>query len=162
MTNTEPRPAGGLSATVTRRVEWIDTDASGHHHNALVWRLAESAERALLAQAGVLEEYFWAAPRVHQEADFTATLHFDQEVTCTLTVEKLGRASITFAFEVWGEARDGEPRRRAASGRIVAAHVPSGAERAAPWPPTIAAALDPAREPNPRPTRTDLTRTEPN
>lgn len=114
MTNTEPRPAGGLSATVTRRVEWIDTDASGHHHNALVWRLAESAERALLAQAGVLEEYFWAAPRVHQEADFTATLHFDQEVTCTLTVEKLGRG--VHHLRLRGVGRGSRRRTAAASG----------------------------------------------
>ena len=30
------------TATVTRRVEWIDTDASGHQHNSLVMRLVEA------------------------------------------------------------------------------------------------------------------------
>nr|NLI50132.1 acyl-CoA thioesterase [Propionibacterium sp.] len=131
------------TATLTRRVEWVDTDASGHHHHSLIMRLVEQAEHRLIRDAGILEDYFSAAPRVRQEVDFTAPLAFGQEVTVTVVCERVGRSSVTFAFEVWGEAHAGEPRRRAASGRVVAAHVPAGAERALPWPDHLRAALVP-------------------
>lgn len=134
---------GPLSASVTRCVEWVDTDASGHQHNGLIMRLVESAERQLMTQAGILDDYFWSAPRVRQEINFTGKLYFGQQVSATVTVEKLGPKSLVLAFEVWGEEFGPTPRRLAASGRIVSAHVPRGTERSAPWPPTITAALQP-------------------
>lgn len=133
------------TATVARRVEWVDTDASGHHHNGLVMRLVEAAEAELMTDAGVLSDYFWSAPRVRQEIDFSGLLYFGQQVSTTIEVEKLGRSSITFNFEVWGEAWNGAPRRLAASGKVVAAHVPQGAERSEPWPDAISRALTPRK-----------------
>ncbi len=131
------------TATVTRRVEWVDTDASGYHHNSLIMRLVEQAEHRLVRDAGILEEFVRSAPRVRHEVDFTGRLSFGQEATATVVCERMGRASVTFAFEVWGEPRHGAPRYRAASGRVVVAHVPAGAERAAPWPDHLRAALVP-------------------
>lgn len=131
------------TATVTRRVEWTDTDASGYHHNSLILRLVEEAEHRLVADAGILQEYFHAAPRVRHEVDYTGRLAFDQQVTATVVCERVGRASVVYSFEVWGEEFGGEPRRRAASGRVVAAHVPDGADRAAPWPEHLRTALVP-------------------
>lgn len=131
------------SITITRRVEWSDTDASGHHHNTLIIRLAEAAELALMDAAGLTDSHFTGAPRVRHEIDYTAPLWFGQDVTVTLTVEKLGSASITYAFEVWGEEFRGRPRARAASGKIVAAHVAHGADRATPWPDAVRVALTP-------------------
>lgn len=139
------------TTTLTRRVEWIDTDASGHQHNSLIMRLVEAAERRLIADAGVLGDYFWSAPRVRQEIDFTGKLYFDQEVSTTVTLTKLGRSSITFTFEVWGEAHGETPRRCAASGLVVAAHVPQGTDRATPWPDHIVAALATDAAPIPHP-----------
>lgn len=136
----KPQPS---SATVSRRVEWVDTDASGHQHNSLIIRLAEAAEHELVRTAGVLDEYFSAAPRVRQEVDYSGKLYFGQPVTATMVCERLGRASVTFSFEVWGEEYGDTPRRMAASGKIVAAHVPPGTERATPWPESIRAALVP-------------------
>ncbi|MGV8846177.1 acyl-CoA thioesterase [Tessaracoccus sp.] len=133
------------TATVTRRVEWVDTDASGHHHNGIVMRVVEAAEAELMANAGILSDYFWSAPRVRQEIDFSGLLHFGQQVSATIVLEKLGRSSITFSFEVWGEAWNDEPRRLAASGKVVAAHVPRGAERSKPWPDPILRALTPRK-----------------
>ncbi len=131
------------TATVTRRLEWVDTDASGYHHNSFIMRLVEAAETQLLTDAGILEEYFHCAPRVRHEVDYTGRLSFSQEVTATLVCERVGRASVTFAFEVWGEAFADQPRRRAASGKVVAAHVAAGDDRATPWPEHLRAALAP-------------------
>lgn len=139
---TETTPS---TATVTLRVEWIDTDASGHHHNGIVMRLVEAAEAELMADAGILADYFWSAPRVRQEIDFLGLLYFGQQVSTTIVVEKLGRSSITFSFEVWGEAWNENPRRLAASGKVVAAHVPQDEERSKPWPDAIVRALTPRK-----------------
>lgn len=129
------------TATVTRRVEWVDTDASGHQHNGLIMRLVESAEAELMMKAGLMIQYFRVAPRVRQEIDFSGMLYFGQDVTTTIVVEKFGRTSITLGFTVWGEAWLGRPRGLAASGKVIAAHVPVGAEKAEPWPAAITDAL---------------------
>lgn len=131
------------TATVTRRVEWVDTDASGHHHNGIVMRLVEAAEAELMASAGILSDYFWSAPRVRQDINFSGLLHFGQQVSATIVLEKLGRSSITFSFEVWGQDWEEKPRQLAASGKVVAAHVPRGAERSRPWPEAVVRALTP-------------------
>ena len=107
------------TATITRRVEWVDTDASGFHHNSLIMRLVEEAEHRLVADAGIRQEYYRAAPRVRHEVDYRGRLSFDQQVTATVVCERVGRASVEYSFEVWGEAFGTEPRRRAASGRVV-------------------------------------------
>jgi len=138
MTSHEPS-----TATVTRRVEWVDTDASGHQHNSLIVRLLEAAEHELILLAGITEEYMVGAPRVRQEIDFTGKLYFGQTVTASIVVERVGRASITYSFDVWGEAFKDVPRRKAASGRLVVAHVPAGSYQAGPWPDAVRAALTP-------------------
>ncbi|MEA5454198.1 thioesterase family protein [Sinomonas sp. JGH33] len=132
---------GAIRETVTRSVEWADTDASGHHHNSFIMRSVEAAEARLFKRLGVLEEYFGIAPRVHHEVDFRSKLYFGQEATTVLEIESVGRSSMTFRFEVMGEAFEREdlpvPRRLAASGRYVTVHVPHGTEESAPWPERI-------------------------
>lgn len=129
-----------------RRVEWSDTDASGHHHNGLVVRLIEAAELDLMAAAGVTDAYFAAAPRVRHEITYSASLDFGQQVTTSITVEKLGTASLTLSFEVWGEAHAGRPRALAASGIVVVVHVPFGERRSTPWPDAVRAVLVPRQQ----------------
>jgi acyl-CoA thioester hydrolase len=130
----------GPSATQASRVEWMDTDAAGHHHNTAVVRFVESAEAALMRARGV-PGYFGSAPRVRYEVDFEARLYFGQEVTTTVTLDRIGTSSMTFTFEVWGEPLDGQARTRAAAGRFVTVHVPPGSADAQPWPPEWLAAL---------------------
>jgi acyl-CoA thioester hydrolase len=132
--------------SVTRRstVEWADTDAAGIHHNTLVNRLVEAAEAQLVRELG-LDGYFPVTPRVRFEADYEAPLFFGQETTTTLTVAAVGTSSLTYEFEIWGESFEGTPRRRAAKGRYVVAHL-SGTDHATkptstPWPNDWAAAL---------------------
>lgn len=130
------------SATLRSRIEWVDTDAAGIYHNSTVIRLVEAAEAALAREHG-LDGYFPVAPRVRYEADFEAPLFFGQEVTTTVSVLALGTSSMTFGFEVWGEALDRAPRAprapraRAARGRYVVVHVDRsgpGRPTSAPWP----------------------------
>ena len=124
------------SATQRSRIEWIDTDAAGIYHNSTVTRLVEAAEAALARERG-MSGYFPVAPRVRYEADFEAPLFFGQEVTTTVWVTELGRSSMSFAFEVWGEAFEGADRVRAARGRYVTVHVDRtgpGRPTSAPWP----------------------------
>ena len=121
---------------VRARVEWIDTDAAGIYHNSSVMRYVEAAEAELMRERRI-EGYFPVAPRVRFEADFEAPLFFGQEVTVVLRVARLGRTSLTFDFELWGEPFDGAPRRRAASGSYVTVHLSGrhGADPSAtPWP----------------------------
>lgn len=124
-----------------RTVEWSDTDASGHQHNSFLLRAVESAERQLMVDAGVVERYFPAAPRVRHEVDYLAKLYFGQEISATIVLDRLGTTSMGFSFEVWGEELEDSPRRLAAQGRVVVAHVPRGAENAQPWPDEIRSAL---------------------
>ncbi|MDP4501685.1 acyl-CoA thioesterase [Nonomuraea turcica] len=127
-------PASGKAAVEhVMRVEWSDTDASGHHHNTAVTRFVEAAEAALMRERGITG-YFGNAPRVRYEVDFEQRLFFGQQVTVMLHVEAVGTSSMTFRFEVWGEEFDGRPRRRAAAGRYVVVHAPRGEDRSRPWP----------------------------
>jgi acyl-CoA thioester hydrolase len=128
--------------SVRGRVEWMDTDAAGIHHRAAIARFAETAESQLMDQLG-LDEYFSQAPRVRYEVSFESPLFFQQEVTTVLGIESVGTSSLTLFFEVWGEPFKGQPRRRAAAGRYVTAHVPGGVKRpgsteervrSTPWP----------------------------
>ncbi|OAH13915.1 acyl-CoA thioesterase [Streptomyces jeddahensis] len=131
-----PEPVDGAAfarAVHRSRVEWMDTDAGGHHHNTSIVRFVEAAEATLIRERGITG-YFGAAPRVRYEVDFASPLWFGQEVTATVAVERIGTSSLTFRFEVWGEAFDGHPRRLAASGRYVTVHVPRAGRGSAPWP----------------------------
>lgn len=117
----------------TGTVEWMDTDAAGHHHNTAVNRWVESAEAVLMREHG-LTDYFGSAPRVHFEADYEARLWFGQQVTTEVVLERVGASSMTFSFEVWAEAFEDRPRCRAAVGRFTTVHVPRGGDAAQPWP----------------------------
>jgi acyl-CoA thioester hydrolase len=125
------------------RIEWIDTDAAGIYHNSAVVRFVEAAEASLMIERG-LPGYFPVAPRVHYEVDFEAPLFFGQEVSAVVELVGIGAASMTFAFEVWGEPFEGRARHRAAHGRYVTAHIDrdhrAGAA-SAPWPEEWVAAL---------------------
>ena len=124
------------------RLEWIDTDASGIYHNSTVTRFVEAAEARLMAERG-LDGYFPVSPRVRYEVNFEAPLFFGQEVTATVMLAHVGTSSMRFEFEVWGEAFDGRPRRRAARGSYVTVHMSGehGLDTTSPWPAAWAAEL---------------------
>ncbi len=86
------------------RVAWVDTDAGGRIHLTAAFRWAEAAETALMRRLGLLET--WGDyPRRRVEAEYHRVLVFEDEIEVRLRVERVGRTSITYAWEI---ARDGE------------------------------------------------------
>jgi acyl-CoA thioester hydrolase len=129
------------SSTLTRLIEWGDTDAAGHQHNSVILRFVEACEAQLFRSLDI-HDYFGQAPRVRQEVNFRAKLYFGQAVTTTVSLERLGQKSMTFSFRVWGEAFDDKPRRLSADGSFVTVCVPHGSEISRPWPASFRTALD--------------------
>ena len=121
-------------SSITRYIEWVDTDASGAHHYTTAFRLAEAAEASLHRDLGITERMFGRTPRVHVEADFRRPLQFGDETTCELCVAELGRSSIRYRFVV---TRGGE---RCVEGSVVAAYVGDDGQPAR-WPDDLRAAL---------------------
>ena len=80
-------------------------------------------------------------PAVRAEADYQAPLAFGDTAEIELTVERLGRSSITFAYAVWRAAEPGRERVRCATGKVVAAVVDLSAFKSVPVPERIVALL---------------------
>lgn len=125
----EPRAARGpASIRIQRRIEWSDTDASGAYHNTASFRLMEAAETALAERLGFLDDVYGRHPRAHIEADFLRPLYFRDLVDVTISVETVGRTSVTYGVEI---ARGGEPCVR---GRLVAVLMDAIGGTPQPWP----------------------------
>ena len=81
------------------RVAWVDTDAGGRIHFTAAFRWAEAAETALRRRLGLLEDWAYY-PRRRVEAEYHAVLRFEDELTVRIRAERVGRTSITWAWEV--------------------------------------------------------------
>lgn len=101
MTDPSPAPTRPASITIQKKVEWVDTDASGHWHNTAVIRLCEMAESALL-EALDLVGFFYShgAPRVRIEAEFKRSASFGERVDIHCSVIEVGRSKIVFAHQL--------------------------------------------------------------
>lgn len=101
MSDASSEGLGPASISIRRKVEWVDTDASGHWHNTAVVRLCEMAESALFAALG-LEDVFYSngAPRVRMEAHYLRSARFGDEVEITCSVSDVGRSKIVLSHEV--------------------------------------------------------------
>jgi YbgC/YbaW family acyl-CoA thioester hydrolase len=98
------------------RVEWVDTDAGGRIHFTAAFRWAEATETALTRRLGLLAG--WGDyPRRKVEAEYLQVLRFGDPLEVTLRVERVGRTSVTYAWEI---RRDGE---LAVTGRHTVVHV---------------------------------------
>ena len=86
------------------RVAWVDTDAGGRIHFTAAFRWAEAAETGLMRKLGLLGR--WGSyPRRHVEAEFHKVLVFEDEIETRIRVERVGRTSITYAWQI---AKDGD------------------------------------------------------
>jgi acyl-CoA thioester hydrolase len=86
-----------------RRVEFSETDMEGIMHFSNFFRFMETAEHAFFRSLGysvVLSRngMMLCLPRIHAECDYTAPLHFEDEVQIHLLVEKKTRRSLTYQF----------------------------------------------------------------
>jgi acyl-CoA thioester hydrolase len=122
------------SVMIQRQVEWIDTDASGHHHHSVVQRWVEAAESVLLEQLGV-GHLFGRIPRVHYEVDYRSRLWHGQQVQIELAIVRVGEKSMRYDFVVRSEDRV------AATGNLVIAMAAPDSPHAVPWPDDVRRAL---------------------
>lgn len=119
-----------------RRIEFAETDAAGIAHFSTFIFVMEQAEHALFRSLGLSifmplasvpasltippewshypSNTIWTWPRVHCECDFVAPARFEDEVTASVAIERMGSKSITYAHRI---ARDGE---LIATGRMIA------------------------------------------
>jgi acyl-CoA thioester hydrolase len=127
------------SISISRRVQWMDTDAAGIWHHSVVIRWAEEAEAELHRRLGIIDETFGATPRVRTEFEFGVPLRFDEVVDITLTVGELGTTSITYDIDV--STASGQ----VANGRMVAVLIDRGTGEKRSWPEELRQVLSTAQ-----------------
>jgi acyl-CoA thioester hydrolase len=93
-------PRGLARITVRRQVEWADTDAAGHHHFGAPLRWVEQAESLLYDRLGLVDFIAALIPRVHFDIDYFSRLKYRDMYELTLVVNRLGRSSLTYRFEI--------------------------------------------------------------
>ena len=116
----------GASISLTRRLDWGDTDAAGYWHHSTLWTYAEAGEAELMRSLGLTELTFGHTPRKSLTAEFHRPIFFDDEVTIDFSVEAVGRTSATYRVEL---SVEGE---QAAVGTLVVVLTADG--RPEPWP----------------------------
>jgi YbgC/YbaW family acyl-CoA thioester hydrolase len=90
----------GASISLTRRLDWGDTDAAGYWHHSTLWTYAEAGEAELMRSLGLTELTFGHTPRKSLTAEFHRPIFFDDEVTIDFSVEAVGRTSATYRVEL--------------------------------------------------------------
>ncbi|MCU0705741.1 MAG: acyl-CoA thioesterase [Fimbriiglobus sp.] len=107
--------------TLTRRVEFSDTDMAGIMHFSNFFRFMEAAETAFLNARGL--SVTWQAdgvrygfPRVNASCDYVRPVRFEDVLTIGVSVEKVGTKSVAYRFEF---THAGEP---IATGRMTAVY----------------------------------------
>jgi YbgC/YbaW family acyl-CoA thioester hydrolase len=88
----------------TRRVEFADTDLAGIAHFANFFRYMESAEVDFLHALGLSVRLEWEQehlgfPRVAAACDYLRPVTFEDVLEIDVRVEKVGRKSVSFAFD---------------------------------------------------------------
>jgi acyl-CoA thioester hydrolase len=91
--------------SATRRVEFRDTDAAGIMHFASFFPLMESVEHEFLRHLGLSvlakdEAGPFSWPRVNAQCDFQSAVKFEDVLTISLSISRLGNKSVTYKFDV--------------------------------------------------------------
>ncbi len=87
-----------------RLIEFNDTDMAGIVHFARYFCFMESAECEMLRSLGLSVIMDWEGerisfPRVGASCDFLSPAHFEDVLTIQVTVENVGRSSVTYGFK---------------------------------------------------------------
>jgi acyl-CoA thioester hydrolase len=90
--------------TTTRRVEFGDTDMAGIMHFSNFFRFMEAAETDYLHKCGLSVSWRadgvkWGFPRVSVACDFQKPARFEDVLTIAVTLEKIGKKSVTYRFD---------------------------------------------------------------
>jgi YbgC/YbaW family acyl-CoA thioester hydrolase len=88
----------------TRRIEFADTDMAGIVHFANFFRFMEAAEVEFLRSRGLSVALVWEGqqigfPRVSASCDYLRPARFEDVLDVVVRLHKLGRKSVTYAFE---------------------------------------------------------------
>jgi len=91
------------SFTTQRRVEFCETDAAGIAHFSAFFQYMEQAEHALLRHVGLSvvqndDEGTISWPRVSAKCEYLGPCRFEDVLDASVTITKLGRTSVTYAF----------------------------------------------------------------
>lgn len=92
------------SFETTRRVEFVDTDMAGIMHFSNFFRFMESAETAFLRARGLSVTWEqdgrrYGFPRVSASCDYATPARFGDELTIAVSIEKIGRKSVTYRYD---------------------------------------------------------------
>src|SRR5688500_10273576 len=91
--------------SITRRVEFGDTDMAGIMHFSNFFRFMEVAETDFLRARGLNvswradDNVKWGFPRVSAQCDYQKPARFQDVLTITVTLEKLGTKSASYRFD---------------------------------------------------------------
>lgn len=135
--------------TLTRRIEFAETDMAGIVHFANFYRMMEVTEHAFFRSLGLsihghdpVSTTGW--PRVSASCDFRAPLRFEEEVEIHLLVAEVRTRSIRYVF-IFRKAADGT---EVARGEVVTVcaqvEKTTGKLSAVPIPDAVRAAIEPA------------------
>ena len=139
--------------SLTRTVEFSETDMAGIVHYSNFFRYMESAEHAFFRSIGFSVTARQGAPkvgwpRVHASCDYHRPLRFEDEVEVRLRVLEKRSKSLTYEFRF---RRLGGPESvEVARGRVTVvcvAHQPDGTMKATSIPAEIASRIEVASEP---------------
>jgi YbgC/YbaW family acyl-CoA thioester hydrolase len=88
----------------SRRIEFADTDMAGIVHFANFFRFMEAAEVEFLRARGLSVVMLWEGrkisfPRVAASCDYLRPIRFEDVVDITVSLQRLGHKSVTYAFE---------------------------------------------------------------
>ena len=94
----------------SRRVEFRDTDAAGIMHFASIMGLMEEAEHEFLRHVHLplfrpVEGGKISWPRVAAQCDFKSPARFEDVVDIHVSVQRIGKRSVTYAFALSCEGR---------------------------------------------------------
>tara|TARA_R110002049_G_scaffold27321_2_gene94364 strand:- start:642987 stop:643433 length:447 start_codon:yes stop_codon:yes gene_type:complete len=96
-----------MTFSVTRRVEFRDTDAAGIVHFSAFFPMMESAEHELLRSVGIpilpvatgsAPALTW--PRVSVACDYISAARFEDVLQIHVRVIKIGNSSLQYGFEI--------------------------------------------------------------
>ena len=93
-----------MNFQTNRRVEFRDTDAAGIVHFSAFFPMMEAAEHEMLRSLGLSvmdrsdqENVTW--PRVSAKCDYVAAAKFEDILTISIQVAKLGNSSVQYAVK---------------------------------------------------------------
>jgi YbgC/YbaW family acyl-CoA thioester hydrolase len=91
-------------------MEFVETDMAGIVHFSNFFRFMESAEVSFLQSLGLSVRFqndneTYSLPRVSATCDFQRPVRFEDVVEIAVSVQKLGRSSVTYGFDFFHEGQ---------------------------------------------------------